>query len=50
MPWLIDTWEACPIFKREEEEWIEGRGRGEVGQRDWGETGERREDQAGKIN
>lgn len=50
MPWLTDTWETCLIFKRKEEEWMEGRGRGEVGRRDWGEAGERREDQAGKIN
>lgn len=50
MSWLIDTWEACPIFKRRkrsgwrvgEEERL-GEGTGERG-------GERREDQAGKIN
>lgn len=26
MPWLIATWEACPIFKRKEEELMEGGG------------------------
>lgn len=39
MPWLIDTWEACFIFKRKEKEWMEGGGRGAVEERDWEERG-----------
>lgn len=50
MPWLIDTWEACFIFKRKEEELMEGGGRGVVERRDWEERVERRENQAGEMN